>query len=164
MWQSEIEAEIRRNGSRILVKKGSTESEATAALDYTLGQMNSAFPDARLAARHWEPLVGAMTNQKKDRHVLAAAIGAGATHVVTDNVKDFPVASRPDGLTVQRPQSFLVAQLDRDPDSVVNAIRTMVDRHRRPPNTAEDLAELLMATDRLPRFGEALAEKLATAF
>jgi len=35
-----------------------------------------------------------MTNQEKDRHVLAAAVRARAEVIVTYNTKDFPRVSR----------------------------------------------------------------------
>ena len=50
--------------------------------------MQRAFPDAMVAG--YEDLVPAMTNDLKDRHVLAAAVKCGAQWIVSDNVKHFP--------------------------------------------------------------------------
>ncbi len=52
---------------------------------------------------------------------MAAAVATKATHLVTDNTRDFPVRSRPDGLIVQGPQAFLLAQLSLQPDPVLAA-------------------------------------------
>lgn len=42
-----------------------------------------------------------------DRHVLAAAIAAGATYIVTYNLRDFPaVALAPHGVTAVHPDLF----------------------------------------------------------
>lgn len=80
VWQSEIEAELRRNGARLLVRRGAGVDEADAALDHVVAEMNRAFPDARLHPRRRRRLEASMTNHPKDRHVLAAAAAAGASH------------------------------------------------------------------------------------
>jgi hypothetical protein len=41
----------------------------------------------------YEDLIPAMTNHPKDRHVLAAAVRAGAKVIVTYNIKDYPRSS-----------------------------------------------------------------------
>jgi hypothetical protein len=46
-----------------------------------------------------------------DRHVLAAAVRAGAQLIVTNNLKDFPAAAlAPYGLEAKGPDDFLVDQ------------------------------------------------------
>jgi hypothetical protein len=61
----------------------------------------------------YEPLVAAMQNDMKDRHVVAAAVKAGAQVIITANLKDFtplpdghrgPVARRV-SLQLVRPRS-----------------------------------------------------------
>lgn len=47
-----------------------------------------AFPDS--VVDDYEHLLPAMTNDEKDRHVLAATIRSGASVIVTFNLKDFP--------------------------------------------------------------------------
>ena len=91
VWQEEILNEVKRNGSRLLVEKnGLTEPAALAAVEYILSKMADAFPDAIAASSLWVPLVPDMTCDLKDRHVLAVAVGAAATHLVTDKHEGFP--------------------------------------------------------------------------
>jgi predicted nucleic acid-binding protein len=53
--------------------------------------MNAAVPDCLVTG--YEPLIeGLKLPDAKDRHVLAAAIKAGAQVIVTRNLKDFPPA------------------------------------------------------------------------
>jgi hypothetical protein len=104
--------------------------------------------------------MAAMTNDEKDRHVLAAAVGAEASHVVTENLRDFPRHSRPDGVSVVRPDAFLLAQLERDPEAVQQGLEAMSRRHQRPAQTAPDIARLLARGTHVPPFGAELLERL----
>jgi hypothetical protein len=71
--------------------------------------MEEAFPEAMVSG--YEKLISAMENDPKDRHVLAAAVRAGADCIVSDNVKDFqPDALRPYGLECLSAQDFLLHQ------------------------------------------------------
>jgi hypothetical protein len=52
-----------------------------------------------------------MTNDPKDRHVLAAAVRCEAHAIITDNVKHFrPESARPYDLDILTPDDFLVHQ------------------------------------------------------
>lgn len=55
-------------------------------------RMRIAFPHAEVTGH--EGLIRAMTNHRKDRHVLAAAVKGGADLLVTANVRDFPRVRR----------------------------------------------------------------------
>jgi hypothetical protein len=44
-----------------------------------------------------------MTCDDRDRHLLAVAVGTKAAHLVTTNIRDFPVRSRPAGVAVVKP-------------------------------------------------------------
>lgn len=160
VWQSQIEDEVRRNGIRLAQGRGASEEGAVAALDHVLGQMNEAFPDACLSDRSWMGHVAAMTNDSGDRHVLAAAVAAQAAHVVTANMRHFPRASRPDGISVERPDAFLLERLQRDQEAVLKAVDAMARRHRAPPHTALDLADKMAVGQNIKRFGGRLIEIL----
>ncbi len=84
-----------------------------------------------------------MTNDPKDRHVLAAAVAASATHVVTVNLRDFPIASRPSDVLVQAPDRFLLDRLRENPAGVQGAIEAMASRHALPALTTHELAALI---------------------
>jgi len=56
--------------------------------------MERAFPEADVTG--YRPLISAMSNDPKDRQVVAAAVKAGAQVIVTSNIKDF--SPLPDGL------------------------------------------------------------------
>jgi predicted nucleic acid-binding protein len=81
-----------------------------------------------------------------DRHVLAAAIRAGADVIVTFNQKHFPAASlQPYGIETLYPDEFLKYQLDLAP----NIICTAAKRHRaslkNKPKTVTEYLETLNA-------------------
>ena len=53
------------------------------------------FPEAWV--EEYEPFVPLMTNDPKDRHVIAAAVKSDTKLIVTYNAKDFPRAPSPHG-------------------------------------------------------------------
>jgi predicted nucleic acid-binding protein len=53
-----------------------------------LAAMRNMFPDAMVTGH--DDLIRAMTNDPRDRHVLAAAVRGGADAIVSNNVKHFP--------------------------------------------------------------------------
>jgi hypothetical protein len=160
VWQEVIEDEVRRNSIRLSISRGSDYSAAEAAADVVKVNMNRAFPGACLEPPDWIRYVGDCTNHPKDRHVLAVAIGGRASHVVTNNIRDFPVPSRPPGIGVVRPDTFLVGLLMTDTAGVVGAIETMVRRHKKPPHTPAELASKIAAGQTMPRFGAELVRVL----
>jgi hypothetical protein len=64
-----------------------------------------------------------MTNDPKDRHVLAAAVRCNAELIVTFNRKDFPQAAlEPYSITVAGPSTFLQDLYELDPETVLVTI------------------------------------------
>lgn len=154
--------EVYRNSIRIgVTKRGLTEQQATAGVQHALTQMRRAFPDACAETKLWAPLVPLMTCDGKDRHVLAVAVGAEATHLVTTNIRDFPVRSRPAGVAVVTADRFLRDQLSRTPELVVAAVEGMSRRLKSPPQSPADIAALIASGQSAPRFGRELAGALA---
>ena len=101
-WSADIFRELRST----LQRMGYTLAQA----DRRIVAMTGAFDDAMI--EDYEPLIEAMTNHPKDRHVLAAAVRCEAQVIVTFNVKDFgPDSVEPHGLDVLTPDEFLVNQL-----------------------------------------------------
>lgn len=81
-----------------------------------------------------------------DRHVLAAAIRAGAGVIVTFNLADFPreTLARFD-IEAQHPDDFLVGLLDLAPGAVCSAVKAQRESLRNPPKTAAELLDTLEA-------------------
>lgn len=118
--------------------------------------MNEAEPDALI-----EPspkLIDAMTNEPKDRHVLATAVAAGAEVLVTFNVDHFPQDScEPYGIEPQHPDEFVEHLADLDPSAIWNSLVKMSERRKNPPATPEDIRTYLGKKD-LPKAMALLGE------
>jgi predicted nucleic acid-binding protein len=68
-----------------------------------------------------------LVNDPKDRHVLASAIRAGASTIVTFNLRDFSSASlAPWGIQVVHPADYLITLHTIAPDVVVAKLAEMV--------------------------------------
>jgi hypothetical protein len=131
-WSRDILDEMERN----LVAKGKIPPDKAARLRTT---MEKFFPEADV--KGYQPLVGAMPNHPKDRHVAAAAVKAGAQVIVTANIKDF--SALPDGVEAQLPDEFLCNLFDLDPPTFVEMLREQAADLARPPVTFEELVERL---------------------
>ncbi|MHB1423673.1 MAG: PIN domain-containing protein [Gemmataceae bacterium] len=79
-----------------------------------------------------------------DRHVLAAAIRAGAGVIVTYNLTDFPAETlaRFD-MEAQHPDDFLADLLNLTPGVVCAAVKRQREALQNPPKTAEELLATL---------------------
>ena len=81
---------------------------------------------------------------ENDRHVLAAAIRAGADVIVTYNLKDFPPASLDEfGIEAQHPDEFIIHLIDLAPSKVCGAAKTIRARLRNPPRTVNEYLDVL---------------------
>jgi hypothetical protein len=93
-----------------------------------------------------------MTNDAKDRHVLAAAVRANAEVVVTFNVGDFPESAlKPYEIVALHPDEFLLDQLDLHPGLTLAVLRDQVAAYRREPSTVPGLLVRLERSG-LPQF------------
>ena len=149
-WSELILEEVRRN----LVKTGrSTNTQAERLIE----MMRRAFPEA--AVQGFEPLVDHMTNDVKDRHVVAAAVTAGAQVIVTRNLQDFPAAAlRPFTVEAQSPDEFLAYLVDLDPDRMVKIVIQQAGALRKPAKTVEQVLDDLAR--HAPSFPELIGEHL----
>ncbi len=113
-WSDEILEEVRRN----LVKSGrATEEQAQRLVD----TMQRAFPEAMVAG--YEVLIERMTNEPKDRHVLAAAVRSQAEIIVTDNLRDFPgEALVPFNVEAYSADAFLMLLFDSAPEQLIQIV------------------------------------------
>ena len=153
LWTPDLLDEVERNlcGPRF----GKTPEQAA----HRLAAMRAAFPLAEEETRGYTELIAAMTNDPKDRHVLAAAVRAHAAVIVTSNLKDFPAAAvDPFDVEVLDPDDFLCDQLDLDLDTVLDALTVMLERNRIAPRDMVELIESLR--EQTPHFAAALLETI----
>jgi len=80
-----------------------------------------------------------------DRHVLAAAIRAGADVIVTANVKHFPRSALDSyGIDAQHPDQFVRHLVDLAPAVVCTAVKAHRKRLRTPPKSVAEYFETLL--------------------
>jgi predicted nucleic acid-binding protein len=143
LWSERILEEMRQN----LVERQITEEQA----DRLTAAMRTAFEEAEVDAAEIERLKPAMTNDPKDRHVLAAAVAAGSELIVTFNLDDFPAeACEPLGVEALHPDEFLLDLHDLDPVAVRAALEQQA-ADLNPPWPLDRLLQAL-ATAGVPRF------------
>jgi predicted nucleic acid-binding protein len=134
-WSAAIHEEWIRN---LLVQRPDlTRSQ----LERTRALMDQAFPDA--VVEGFEPLIGSLAMPDcDDRHVLAAAIQAGADVIVTWNLKDFPVKLlAKHRLVRQTPDAFVMAMIATHEPLVIEAVHALRSRLRRPAISPSVLLE-----------------------
>lgn len=147
-WSADVLDEVRRNLAEL------NKAIPLDRIDSLLSTMTSAFEDALVEG--YEYLIDAMTNDPKDRHVLAAASVGRADVIVTLNVKDFPgEATRPHGIEVQTPDEFLLHAFHLDPDLVARVLREQADALVKPPMTVDEVLESLGRV--VPNFVKAMS-------
>jgi predicted nucleic acid-binding protein len=136
-WTETIHEEWVRN----VLKNNSQLSRERLARTRTL--MNEAVRDCLVS--DYENLIDSLTlPDPNDRHVLAAAIRAGAEVIVTYNLKDFPSETLTRfGIQAQHPDDFLVSLFDEAPGMICAAVKRQRESLRNPPKTAEELLATL---------------------
>jgi predicted nucleic acid-binding protein len=138
-WTDQILEEACRN----LVISGAMTREKSMRLR---ALMEKAFPEAMVTG--YKKLTHAMKNQKKDRHIVAAAVKAGAQVIVTSNLKDF--RELPEGIEALSPDAFLCSIFDLEPNGMVRVIKEQAADLRKPPRS---FAKLFNSLEKLvPRF------------
>ena len=143
LWSEDVQFELGKN----LVKNG----ERPELVDKRIGTMKSFFSDAMVSG--YEDLIPQMTNDQKDRHVLAAAVRGGAEVLVTFNLVDFPATSvERFEVEVVHPDEFLLDQLDLYPSATMQAVVDLIDSYDSPAMTPEDFFLALMRAG-VPQFG-----------
>ena len=154
-WTEQIHDEWTRN----LLKK---RPELAEALPRTVALMNQAVPDS-LVTGH-EPLIPALElPDPDDRHVLAAAICAGAQFIVTFNLRDFSADTLAGfGIEAVHPDTFLEQQFESNEGLMVRTARRHRASLRKPPKSAEEYlgtlaaCGLIVTAERLREFIEVL--------
>jgi predicted nucleic acid-binding protein len=118
----------------------------------TRERMNAAVPGALISG--YETLVEALKlPDPDDRHVLAAAITAGAAVIVTTNLSDFPAETlEPLGIEAKTPDDFVLDQIGLDEGKIRDCVHQIGRGRTRPPKTYE---EILNALERAGLVGSA---------
>lgn len=118
-WSNSIIAEVTRTLTNDWKK---TPEQAKRRED----ALRAHFPEAWVEG--YERIVPAMTNDPKDRHVLAAAVNSGVKLIVTYNAKHFPAfALEPWGIERQGPSTFLMNLYRLEPDIVLRKLNQQAE-------------------------------------
>ncbi|MFF3854970.1 PIN domain-containing protein [Micromonospora sp. NPDC002575] len=153
LWTRAILDEVRRNlPPSVLGVKAERRVEV----------MREHFPNALVSG--YERLVAEMTNDPKDRHVLAAAVAADADVIVTANLRDFPDhALAPYAIEALHPDDFLCMLLEDDPERITDVVVQQAEatgKGGRPKLSVDDVLSGL-AGCRTIRFAHRVARYLA---
>jgi len=111
-------------------------------LDSVRAAMDSHAEDCLVTG--YESLIGSLTlPDPDDRHVLAAAIVAGADVIVTHNLRDFPdeTLDRYE-IEAQHPDEFIRHLIDLTPTLVVDVVRAQHASLKNPPLSMDELLTL----------------------
>jgi hypothetical protein len=113
--------------------------------------MNAAVPTATVKA--YEAIIPSIVlPDADDRHVVAAAVAAGASVIVTWNVRDFPAAElRRHRLRKLTPDIFLTRLYDQIPDAMIAAVARARRNLRRSKVSSKEFVAALRR-QRLTRF------------
>jgi predicted nucleic acid-binding protein len=143
LWSDEILEEVRR--TLVSPKIGVAPEKANRRI----AQMRDAFPFASVTG--YQGLVSGLTNDTKDRHVLAAAVRGHAALIVTSNLKDFPAAAlAPYDIEAIHPDDFLLDQLDLAEERTLKCLVAQRVRYKKPTVAFTDFYSGLAVT--VPKF------------
>lgn len=134
-WSQTIFDELKR----IMITKGMPPEKASHQIE----RINSAFPDAMV--KNYQELVSTLSlPDKRDCHVLAAAIKSNANLIVTDNLKDFePDYLSKFGLFAKSADDFITDTIDLNPKVAKEAFVTMVAHRTKPSLDQYQILEIL---------------------
>jgi len=148
LWSDRILDEAERN----LIADGRVDALGARRLR---DAMASAFDGAAVPAAAIAGLEDAMTNDPKDRHVLAAAVAAQAQAVITTNLKDFPeTASQAYGIEILHPDEFLTILYALSPELAVSIVTEQAAALNHPPMTIHEVLDALTVT--VPTFAASI--------
>jgi predicted nucleic acid-binding protein len=159
VWSELIHDEWMRN---VITNHGGAAAIQSYATR-TRQRMDTIFPAALIDG--FQALIAGLTlPDAKDRHVLAAAIHAGAAVIVTYNLRDFPSSELAKfGIEAWHPDEFVEFLLNTEIDAALDAIREHRGRLQRPPKTQREYIDMLMNKLQMPRTAQILGA-LASRF
>jgi len=136
-WSEEIHAEWMRS---LLKKRSGLLRER---LERTRREMDAKFP--RSLVTGYEAIIPTLQlPDPNDQHVLAVAIHAKASLIITFNLNDFPESAlAPYGIQAIGPDDFAVRLIDYDADALVDAVAGHRAALTNPAKTVEEYLETL---------------------
>ncbi len=136
-WTEAIHDEWMRNVLANLPQVSAERLQRTREL------MDAAIRDCLIVGyEQWIPRV--TLPDPNDRHVLAAAIHAGATAIVTFNLRDFPDAElQPHGLAAIHPDELFDELIELSPGEMCAVARKQRAALQRPPQTVTEFLDTL---------------------
>lgn len=150
-WSEDILDEVRRN---LTSQLGKSETQALRLVD----TLRTYFPEASVTG--YEALIPAMTNDPKDRHILAASVVSGSHVIVTSNLQDFPsVALAPYSIEAQSPDDFLVHLFLLDDERMSRIVVEQAQDLQNPPMSVDQVLNAL--TLQAPTFAALVRTHLA---
>ncbi|MCH8476161.1 MAG: PIN domain-containing protein [Opitutales bacterium] len=120
-------------------------------------ELSRAFPGANVQG--YEKIIPSLTNEEKDRHVLAAAIHSGSSLILTFNLRDFSTqALSPWCVKASHPEDYLLILYEMEPVQVANRVAAIAARR------GLDQEDVLLQLGKvLPRFSSKLIMDLDMA-
>ena len=92
-------------------------------------EIATAFPEAEIHG--YEGFIEGLTNDLKDRHVLAAAICRGCPVILTFNLRHFKNENLQDhGIVAMHPDDYLVTLFEIEPSQVIAVLGEIAGRRR----------------------------------
>jgi hypothetical protein len=146
-WSAEVLTEVRRTHSEKL-------SWPPHLVDSFQVQVRKAFPEAEIAG--YENLVPGLSNDPKDRHVLAAAIRGACPLILTFNLKHFPAKALAQwSIEASHPQDYLLVLYEMEPKQVIGCLGEIAGRRKL------EIEDVLIRLGRtLPSFSSRLLDDL----
>jgi len=121
-WSAEVLAEVRRTHAEKLNWPPHLVNSFQEAV-------REAFPQAEITG--YEQLIGAVANDIKDRHVLAAAIAGECRLILTFNLKHFPEAAlAPWSVQASHPQDYLLVLYEMEPKQIMGCLGEIAGRRK----------------------------------
>ncbi|MGI8828129.1 MAG: PIN domain-containing protein [Chloroflexota bacterium] len=146
VWTQRILDEVASS----LMREGRVQEER---IRRTVGLMLEALPHAVISG--YENLIPVMKNDPKDRHVLAAAVHAGAGTIVTRNIHHFPGAARERyGIDLHTPDEFLLDLWDLNAPIMAEVVIAQAAQLRHPPSSPVEVVEGMRSL--VPGFANAI--------
>ncbi|MHB9005361.1 MAG: PIN domain-containing protein [Limisphaerales bacterium] len=121
-WSAQVLAEVRNTHVEKLRWPQHLADSFQAAV-------REAFPEAEISG--YESIVPSLSNDAKDRHVLAAAICGGCHLILTFNLKHFPPKPLAQWTVhASHPQDYLLVLYEMEPKQIVGCLGEIAGRRK----------------------------------